>query len=197
MLQTFSCYGWHSLAFLKVRTDLWLCGKSCDHAGLATPPPSVPPVEIVDQLTVNGSVPLEYYYVDDSNKGKGEKNSTTIKCQSKMPVYMLCLSGVYMCRYSLQVLLWRHWCFDRPSSALCQEGAVNAIAPCPCRYLHIDDMAHTTYWHMACPCTGQIPRCWSVCCKFRMNYGLRHIQQSMYMYRLSLALHRRGMKPCC
>ena len=47
------------------------CDRSCDHTGLATPPPEVPPPEIVDRLTLSGSVPLEYYYVDDSNKGKG------------------------------------------------------------------------------------------------------------------------------
>ena len=41
------------------------------HAALATPPPEVPPPDIVDRLTLNGSVPLEYYYVDDSNKGMG------------------------------------------------------------------------------------------------------------------------------
>lgn len=35
------------------------------------PPPQEPPPEIVDRLTLNGSVPLEYYYVDDSNKGLG------------------------------------------------------------------------------------------------------------------------------
>ena len=46
---------------------------SCDPIiGLgAGTPPQEPPPEIVDRLTLNGSVPLEHYYVDDSNKGLG------------------------------------------------------------------------------------------------------------------------------
>ena len=36
-----------------------------------SPPPQEPPTEIINRLTLNGSVPLEYYYVDDSNKGLG------------------------------------------------------------------------------------------------------------------------------
>ena len=39
--------------------------------GGGAPPPQEPPTEIIDRLTLNGSVPLEYYYVDDSNKGLG------------------------------------------------------------------------------------------------------------------------------
>lgn len=34
-------------------------------------PPPHPPPAILPELTLNGSVPLEYYYVDDSNKGRG------------------------------------------------------------------------------------------------------------------------------
>lgn len=37
----------------------------------ASSPPVVPPAEMVERLTLNGSIPLEYYYVDDSNKGTG------------------------------------------------------------------------------------------------------------------------------
>ena len=37
-------------------------------------PPQEPPPEIIDRLTLNGSVPLEYYYVDDSNKGLGMRS---------------------------------------------------------------------------------------------------------------------------
>lgn len=38
---------------------------------LAPPPPDAPPPEIIEQLTLNGSIALEYFYVDDSNKGLG------------------------------------------------------------------------------------------------------------------------------
>jgi len=34
-------------------------------------PPPQPPPEMVSNLTLGGEVPLEYYYVDDSNKGQG------------------------------------------------------------------------------------------------------------------------------
>ena len=35
------------------------------------PPPAHPPSDIVQELTLKGQIPLEYYYVDDSNKGQG------------------------------------------------------------------------------------------------------------------------------
>ncbi len=35
-------------------------------------PPQHPPPHIIPVLTLNNSVPLEYYYVDDSNGGKGQ-----------------------------------------------------------------------------------------------------------------------------
>ena len=34
-------------------------------------PPSRPPGDMISNLTMGGRVPLEYYYVDDSNKGQG------------------------------------------------------------------------------------------------------------------------------
>ncbi len=34
-------------------------------------PPERPPAQILEQLTLGGLVPIQYYYVDDSNKGKG------------------------------------------------------------------------------------------------------------------------------
>jgi len=40
------------------------------HVPLAPPPQ--PPPEMVSNLTLGGEVPLEYYYVDDSNKGQGQ-----------------------------------------------------------------------------------------------------------------------------
>ena len=35
------------------------------------PPPKEPPAALVAQFTLNHTVPLAYYYVDDSNRGKG------------------------------------------------------------------------------------------------------------------------------
>ncbi|XP_065829312.1 uncharacterized protein [Oscarella lobularis] len=43
--------------------------KSLNASGLV--PPSRPPESIREKLTMNGQIPLEYYYVDDSNKGRG------------------------------------------------------------------------------------------------------------------------------
>lgn len=34
-------------------------------------PPQRPPEELMDDFTLGGTIPMEYYYVDDSNKGKG------------------------------------------------------------------------------------------------------------------------------
>ena len=67
----------------------WL---SCDHTGLATPPPEVPPPEILDRLTLDGSVRLEYYYVDDSNKGKGSISFYYFTCEC---IYTHTCSAMY------------------------------------------------------------------------------------------------------
>ncbi len=57
---------------------LWACvlcaaseqlGDDCPSS--AGGPPERPPTQILDQLTLGGIVPIQYYYVDDSNKGKG------------------------------------------------------------------------------------------------------------------------------
>ena len=54
------------------------------YVALAPPPPDVPPPGIVDQLTLNGSVPLEYYYVDDSNKGLGNIRRRFANCSDDL-----------------------------------------------------------------------------------------------------------------
>lgn len=38
---------------------------------LIGPPPSRPPESILAELTQQHQIPVEYYYVDDSNKGQG------------------------------------------------------------------------------------------------------------------------------
>lgn len=38
---------------------------------IVAPPPTRPPEEILAQLTQESTIPVEYYYVDDSNKGQG------------------------------------------------------------------------------------------------------------------------------
>lgn len=35
-------------------------------------PPQQPPPSLLPSLTLEGQVPLEYYYVDDSNRGNGQ-----------------------------------------------------------------------------------------------------------------------------
>ena len=44
------------------------------------PPPRRPPEDILSELTQRHQIPVEYYYVDDSNKGQGA------------PTLALCLS---------------------------------------------------------------------------------------------------------
>ena len=75
--------------------------QSCDcHVTiLGSPPPKVPPSEIVDRLTLGGSVPLQYYYVDDSNKGLG--NACYLK--NIMSLYEFTNFFLIIIRYSLQV----------------------------------------------------------------------------------------------
>lgn len=63
------------------------------------PPPATPPQDIVDRLTLNGSIPLEYYYVDDSNKGLG-----TVHVEAT-PFAIHTYVHFFHSRYSLQVLL--------------------------------------------------------------------------------------------
>ena len=48
---------------------------------LLAPPPQPPP-EMVSNLTLGGEVPLEYYYVDDSNKGQGQWSTLCIAALS-------------------------------------------------------------------------------------------------------------------
>ncbi len=38
-----------------------------------TAPPTAPPLGILPLLTLDNTIPLEYYYVDDSNGGKGQR----------------------------------------------------------------------------------------------------------------------------
>ena len=37
----------------------------------AMAPPRQPPASLLEAFTLNGTVPLEFYYVDDSNQGRG------------------------------------------------------------------------------------------------------------------------------
>lgn len=43
---------------------------------LSAPPPRQPPDAILEELTQGHQIPLEYYYVDDSNKGQGTPQAT-------------------------------------------------------------------------------------------------------------------------
>ena len=42
-----------------------------DNIPRSAPPPTIPPDAIVSTLTQDHQIPIEYYYVDDSNKGQG------------------------------------------------------------------------------------------------------------------------------
>lgn len=37
----------------------------------ASPPPREPPPSLLETFTLNYTIPLEFYYVDDSNRGRG------------------------------------------------------------------------------------------------------------------------------
>jgi hypothetical protein len=41
------------------------------HSEPGVPPPQKPPVDLLHAFTLNHTVPLEFYYVDDSNQGRG------------------------------------------------------------------------------------------------------------------------------
>ena len=47
-------------------------GSSCIEQPQVAPPPREPPSHLLGAFTLNHTVPLELYYVDDSNHGRGQ-----------------------------------------------------------------------------------------------------------------------------
>lgn len=65
----------------------------------ASPPPQEPPSSLLETFTLNYTIPLEFYYVDDSNRGRGIAKLSSSHSR-ELPHFTF--------RYTLQVLLDRH-----------------------------------------------------------------------------------------
>ena len=77
--------------------QVWFFLATVCASGEGSPPPREPPDSLLAAFTLNSTVPLELYYVDDSNQGKGRL------------VYIgLASSSSPWDRHALQVLAGRH-----------------------------------------------------------------------------------------
>ena len=97
------------------RTHLQSLGCALSRRGLnsycfrlRSAPPSRPPAELQNAYTMEGRVPLEFYYVDDSNKGKGELLCVPIKWKRSR-------LKIISSRHTLQVFTGGHHSTDLTS----------------------------------------------------------------------------------
>ena len=142
------------LAALFVEYRSRICMYIYTHANLAAPPPREPPPSLLAAFTLNHSVPLEFYYVDDSNKGQGELACRHTAVSPPPPIYCHLLSLSPMAQAPTTSTR------RRKLSSWCSRLSGSSSTLSPCHHPSLLTPSHTPHgspsslisgWFMPCP----------------------------------------------